>query len=389
MRPLCLAAIPALMLAACNGSGEAIEPANGAAAPTARVNGRPFQVTPVATYEAPWAMTFLPDGNFLVTEKQGRLHFGRAFGVEANGNAVYVEGVPKVDAGGQGGLGDVVIHPDFRNNRLVYLSYVEAGQGDERGAAVGRGKLVYDGSSARLEGFQVIWRQEPKVEGRGHFGHRLAFSPDGYLFITNGEREKFTPAQDQNQTLGKIVRLTDTGGIPSDNPFYDQGRVKAQIWSAGHRNPLGIAFAPDGRLWSHEMGPKNGDEFNLIERGSNYGYPIVSNGNHYDGKDIPDHSTRPEFNAPEITWNGVSPAGLMIYTGTLFPQWRGNAFLGGLSGKTLIRVAMDGNSAREAERWDMGARIREVEQGPEGAIYVLEDERGGSGGRLLRLTPAG
>jgi glucose/arabinose dehydrogenase len=156
----------------------------------------------------------------------------------------------------------------------------------------------------------------------------------------------------------------------------------------GHRNPLGLALAPDGRLWSHEMGPQGGDEFNLVERGSNYGYPIVSNGSHYDGKDIPDHGTRPEFNAPEITWNGVSPAGLMIYTGRLFPQWRGNAFLGGLSGKTLIRVEMSGNGAREAQRWDMGARIREVDQGPDGAIYVLEDERGGSGGRLLKLTPS-
>lgn len=386
MRTLCLAAIPVLILAACGGGGDAVEAADGASgAPAAQSAARPFTVTPVADFDEPWAMTFLPSGDFLITEKQGRLYYGRAFGVPANGNAVYVEGVPKVDAGGQGGLGDVVIHPDFRNNGFVYLSWVEAGPGDTRGAAVGRGKLVYDGSSARLEGFQTIWRQEPKVEGRGHFGHRLAFSPDGYLFITNGERQKFTPAQDDNQTLGKIVRLSDAGGIPSDNPFYDQGRVKAQIWSKGHRNPLGIAFDAEGRLWEHEMGPRGGDEFNLIERGRNYGYPIVSDGNHYDGRDIPDHRTRPEFVAPKITWTPViSPAGMIVYSGGMFPQWKGDAFMGALSGEGLVRVDLEGTNARVGDRWDMGERIREVEQGPDGAIYLLED---GSGGRLLRLTP--
>jgi glucose/arabinose dehydrogenase len=233
----------------------------------------------------------------------------------------------------------------------------------------------------------VIWRQTPKVEGRGHYGHRLAFGPDGKLYISNGDRQKFDPAQDMSGTLGKVVRLNDDGSVPRDNPWSSRGGVTAQIWSLGHRNILGLAFDGRGQLWSHEMGPKNGDEFNLIERGSNYGYPIVSNGDHYDGRKIPDHPTRPEFNAPEISWDGVSPAGLMIYSGNLFPQWRGNAFVGGLSGQTLIRVAMNGKTAREAERWDMGARIREVDQGPDGAIYVLEDERNGSGGRLLRITP--
>ncbi len=192
-----------------------------------------------------------------------------------------------------------------------------------------------------------------------------------------------------SQTLGKIVRLRDDGAVPRDNPFASRGGVTAQIWTLGHRNPLGIAFDARGNLWSHEMGPQGGDEFNLIVRGRNYGYPIVSNGNHYEGGDIPDHHTRPELAAPLITWHGVSPAGLMIYSGSLFPQWRGSAYLGGLSGQTLIRVAIDGARAREAERWDMGQRIREVEQGPDGAIYVLEDERRGSGGRLLRLTPGG
>jgi glucose/arabinose dehydrogenase len=253
---------------------------------------------------------------------------------------------------------------------------------------VGRGKLVRTEGSAKLNDFQVIWRQAPKVEGRGHYGHRLAFGPDGKLYISNGDRQKFDPAQDMTGTLGKVVRLNDDGSVPRDNPWASKGGVTAQLWSAGHRNILGLAFDGRGQLWSHEMGPKNGDEFNRIERGSNYGYPLVSNGDHYDGKPIPDHSTRPEFNAPEVTWNGLSPAGLMIYSGSAFPQWRGSAFIGGLSGQALVRVAINGTGARESERWDMGARIREVEQGPDGAIYVLEDTRNGSGGRLLKLSPA-
>lgn len=350
------------------------------AAPNA--GGRPFVATPVAQFAEPWAMTFLPDGRMLVTERAGTLLLVSPDGKRRTA----VGGVPDVDYGGQGGLGDVVAHPDFANNGLVYLSYAEAGPNNMRGGVVGRGKLT----AAGLEGFQVIWRQEPKVTGRGHYGHRIAFSPDGYLFISSGERQKFDPAQDMNANLGKIIRLTDTGGIPSDNPFYDQGRVKAQIWSYGHRNPLGIAFAPDGTLWEHEMGPAGGDEFNRIEKGSNYGYPIVSNGNHYDGRDIPDHSTRPEYNAPEITWNPViSPGGLIIYTGSMFPAWKGNALIAGLSSQTLVRVTIDGTNAREAERFDMGARIREVEQGPDGSVYLLEDERNGAGGRMLKLTPKG
>ena len=301
-----------------------------------------------------------------------------------------VTGIPDVDYGGQGGLGDIVPHPDFARNNIVYLSYAEAGDGDTRGAAVARGRLVLnEADGGRIEGLQVIWRQAPKVTGRGHYGHRIAFGPDDKLYISSGERQKFDPAQDMNASLGKIIRLNDDGSVPADNPWASRGGVTAQLWTIGHRNPLGIAFDGQGRLWEHEMGPEGGDEFNLIERSTNYGYPIVSNGDHYDGKPIPDHATRPEFNAPEVTWTPVvSPAGLIIYSGSLFPQWRGNAFLGGLSGRALVRVAIDGNRAREAERWDMGARIREVEQGPDGAIYLLEDERGGSGGRLLKLTPA-
>ena len=386
---LFVAALPALLIAGCSGSGEGLASGNSSAAgngsATASTPG--FEITPIAKFDEPWAMTFLPDGHFLVTEKRGRLRFERPLGPEADANAIYVEGVPAVDYGGQGGLGDVILHPQFASNGLVYLSWAEAGPNDTRGAAVGRGRLVHDGNSARLEGFTTIWRQTPKVEGRGHYGHRLAFGRDGKLYISNGERQKFDPAQDMNATLGKVVRLNDDGSVPADNPFAGRGGVTAQIWSLGHRNILGLAVDARGQIWSHEMGPKGGDEFNRIERGANYGYPAVSNGTHYDGRDIPDHPTQPQFNAPEISWNELSPAGLMIYSGSLFPQWRGNAFLGGLSGQTLVRVQINGTGAREAERWDMGARIREVEQGPDGAIYVLEDQRGSTGGRLLRLAP--
>lgn len=390
MRRIRNAAFPLLILVGCTGNGDAVAvpgadeaAVQGQRAPASA--GRPFTVETVGQFDQPWAMTFISGDTALITERGGRLLLWRRTGGATA--AASVAGVPQVDAGGQGGLGDVVLHPNFARNRMVYLSWVEAGEGDTRGAVVGRGRLITDGSVPRLEGLQVIWRQAPKVTGRGHFGHRLAFAPDGHLFITNGEREKFDPAQDMAQTLGKIVRLRDDGSIPRDNPWASRGGVARQFWSMGHRNPLGIAFDAQGRLWEHEMGPRGGDEFNIIQRGANYGYPIVSNGNHYDGRDIPDHPTRPAFRAPAVSWNGVSPAGMMIYSGGLFPQWRGSAFLGGLSGQNLIRVALNGTSAREAERWDMGTRIREVEQGPDGAIYLLEDTRRGSGGRMLRLTP--
>lgn len=344
--------------------------------------GRPFTVTPVGTFNEPWAMTFLPGSrSMLVTEKSGRLLLRNE-----NGQVIPVSGVPRVSAAGQGGLGDVVVHPDYGNNSLVYLSYVEAGPNGTKGAVVGRGRLTSGaGGAARLESFEPIWRQAPKVEGNGHFGHRIAFGPDGMMYISSGDRQKFTPAQDLNQNLGKILRVTDTGMIPSDNPYYDQGPVKAQVWTSGHRNPLGIAFDASGRLWQQEMGPKGGDEVNLIVKGRNYGYPIVSNGDHYDGRVIPDHSTRPEFEAPKVSWNPViSPAGLMIYTGDLFPRWKNSAFIGGLSSEALVRVVLNGDRAAKADQFPMGARIREVEQGPDGAIYVLED---GDNARLLRLTP--
>jgi glucose/arabinose dehydrogenase len=244
-----------------------------------------------------------------------------------------------------------------------------------------------DAGGGVLENLAVIWRQAPKVDGRGHYGHRIAFGPDGFLYISSGERQKFTPAQDLQQNLGKIVRLNDDGSVPADNPFADRGGVAAQIWSLGHRNPLGLAFDAQGQLWNVEMGPQGGDELNRVRRGANYGYPIVSNGSHYGGADIPDHDTRPDFAAPAVWWSPViSPSSLTFYDGSEFPDWQGDALIGGLSSTSIVRIefAADGG-AREAARYRMPQRVRAVEQGPDGALWVLED---GRGGRLLRLAKA-
>ena len=345
-----------------------------------------FVSTEFARFAEPWAMTFLPDGRLLVTEKQGKL---KVFDL-ASRQASEISGVPTVAYGGQGGLGDVVLHPQFTSNRLVYLSYAEQGTNDTRGAAVARAVLnLNPGGGGSLSNVQVVWRQVPKVTGEGHYSHRIAFDGSGKLWISSGDRQKFDPAQDMQSNLGKIVRLNADGSIPVDNPFVNQGGVAAQVWSLGHRNVLGLAFDPQGRLWAHEMGPMGGDEINLIERGSNYGWPIVSNGDHYDGTPIPDHPTRPEFNAPEAWWNPViAPAGFIIYTGRMFPYFRGDGFIGGLASQALIRVKLGGAAsppwAREAARYPRGQRIREVEQGPDGAIWLLED---GANARLLKLTP--
>jgi glucose/arabinose dehydrogenase len=287
--------------------------------------------------------------------------------------------------GGQGGLGDVVLHPQFASNRWVYLSHAEAGANGTRGAVVVRYRIDFSGSGANLADRRVIWTQSPKVTGEGHYSHRMAFGPDGMLWITSGDRQKLDPAQDLSSHLGKVIRLRDDGGTPSDNPWADAGGVRAQIWSWGHRNLLGMAFDATGQLWTHEMGPEGGDELNLIEKGSNYGWPLVSNGSHYGGGDIPDHITRPDLNPPETTWRQtIAPAGFVIYSGDVFPQWRGDGLIGGLASQALIRVEFHRDTAREAARYPMGRRIREIEQGPDGAVYMLED---GTGGRLLRLVP--
>lgn len=342
----------------------------------------PFNKQAITSFDEPWAMTFLPDGKMLVTEKSGDLFVVTQTGEKSEP----VQGVPEVDYRGQGGLGDVVLHPDFANNNTVYLSYAEAGENGTRGAAVTRAKLSFDERGlAQLEDAKVVWRQVPKVSGSGHYGHRILFDTDGYMFISSGERQKFDPSQDMQSNMGKIVRLYDDGSVPKDNPFYDQGGVTAQIWSLGHRNPLGMAFDVEGRLWNTEMGPLHGDELNLVKKAANYGYPIVSNGDHYSGEKIPDHDTRPEFTKPAAWWKPtIAPSEVIFYSADLFKAWQGSAFIAGLKPEAIIRIEIDGESAKEVERFDMGQRIREVEQGPDGAIWVLED---GGNANLLKLTP--
>ena len=346
--------------------------------------GKSFTTTEIVKFDSPWAMAFLPDGRLLVTEMAGVLKLFDPKG----GTTGIISGVPAVVHKGQGGLGDIVLHPQYPSNGLVYFSYAEAGDGGV-GAAVARARCVLDEhGGGTLEDVQVIWRQVPKTSGAGHFGHRIAFDRDGKLWISSSERQKFDPAQDMGSNLGKIVRLNDDGSVPADNPFADRGGVAAQVWTLGHRNVLGLAFDSHGQLWADEMGPRGGDELNRIERGANYGYPIVSNGDHYDGRTIPDHDTRPEFRAPVISWTPViSPSSLAFYDGALFPQWKGNAFIGGLSSQSLVRIEFQGATAREAQRFDMGRRIRAVQQGPDGALWLLEDGTNGGRGWLLKLTP--
>ena len=344
-----------------------------------------FILTEVEQFEAPWALEFLPDDRILLSEMRGALKL-----LDSNGSLLGdIFGVPEVSYGGQGGFGDIVLHPDFDENQMLYLSYAEAGSGGVSGAVVARARLELGASSGELHDVEVIWRQTPKVTGQGHFGHRILFGPDGYLWISSGERQKFDPAQDMESNLGKLVRLNHDGSPAANNPFPSQNSVTSEIWSLGHRNPLGIDFDEEGRLWNIEMGPAGGDELNLVRRGANYGYPIVSDGDHYNGNDIPDHITDHTFSPPEIVWSPViSPSSMIFYDGDEFPHWKGNALVSGLSSMALVRIEFDGDSAWEAERFEMGRRIREVAQGPDGAIWLLEDGRDGRGGRgyLLKLT---
>ena len=349
-----------------------------------------FNKEVVAKFNGPWAMAFLPDDRLLVTEKRGKLYLVTQTGKVS----LPISGVPEVVNKGQGGLGDIVLHPNFTQNNLVYLSYVEASGNapNKKGAVVIRAKLQlvssdqgHENTGGSLTEITRIWQQYPKVSGNGHYGHRIAFDKDGFLFISSGERQKFDPAQDMSGNLGEIIRLNDDGSIPQDNPYVDQGGVTAQVWSSGHRNPLGLAFDNQGRLWNSEMGPLHGDELNLVQRGADYGYPTVSNGDHYSRKKIPDHDTRPEFEAPKAWWRPtIAPSGLIFYSAGKFEDWQNSALIPGLKSQAIIRVEITGDKAREVERFDMGRRIREIEQGPAGDLWVLED---GNGGRLLRLSP--
>ena len=341
----------------------------------------PFQLTTVAEFDEPWAMTFLPDGQLLVTEKAGRLLI-----VSQNGDVgKEISGLPIIAYGGQGGLGDIILHPNYADNGWVYISYAEADDGGKFGAVVVRARLEFDAQKQGvLKALEVIWKQRPKVKGKGHYGHRMAFDSDGYLFISSGERQKFAPAQDMTANLGKIVRLHDDGSIPESNPFVKDGGITAEIWSSGHRNPLGLAFDSQGRLWNTEMGPLHGDELNLVKRAKDYGYPTVSNGDHYSGKKIPDHATRTEFEAPKTWWKPtIAPAELIYYSGDMFADWKGSFLIAGLKPKAIIRVSIDDDDAKEVERFNMNARVRELEQSPDGSVWVLED---GTAAKLIRLS---
>ncbi len=360
--------------------GNAQDAATPAAAPAA---GLPFKVTEVADLTAPWAMAFLPDGRMLVTEKAGEMLL-----LSADGKQKRTVATVAVDSAGQGGLMDVVLAPGFARNRQVYFSYSAAGAGG-KGVVLARGVLSGAAGAEQLTGITELFRATPFVDGGGHYSRRIAFAPDGrHLFFTNGERQKFTPAQDPKATLGKVLRLT-LDGKPAGDPGLTAKGFHPAVWSYGHRNLLGIAFDRAGNLWEQEMGPEGGDEVNLILPGRNYGYPKVSNGRNYGAAtdDIPDHAPGDGFEAPKLWWNPViSPGGLLVYTGSMFPEWQGDLFIGGLSSKALVRVDVNGTTATKGDQWPMGTRIRDVDQGPDGAIWVLEDGGRGSNGKVLKLT---
>ncbi|MFL6732272.1 MAG: PQQ-dependent sugar dehydrogenase [Sphingomicrobium sp.] len=373
----------------------------------------PFATTAVTTFDAPWAMDFLPGSSTaIVTEKAGKFWLVDV----TDGRKQLVSGAPQVVAEGQGGLLDVVVSPRFAQDNLVYFTFSEPSQNGGSQLALATAKLVR-GSAPALRQLQVIWHNPTGGTG-GHFGARIAIAPDGNsLFLSAGERQRFTPAQDPGLPMGKILHLTLDGKPAAGGPFAGRtgassvrvtdppedsvearkssGRTMtwpgpnltpAETWTSGHRNPLGLAFAPDGRLWEIEMGPRGGDELNLILPGRNYGYPHVSNGDNYNGVPIPDHHTGDGFEAPKVWWNPViSPGGLLIYSGAMFPQWKGDALIPALSGQALVHVRIRADKASKADRWNMGHRIRAVDQGPRGEVYLLED---GPGARLLRLTPA-
>ena len=374
----------ALALASCGASA----PGDNAAGAPTKTSTLPFTITDIAVFDQPWALTPDPQSDRLfVTERAGRIRI-----VLANGTLGTVSGVPAVDFGGQGGFGDFVFLPSPRSSpatgpQTVFLSWVEAGPSNTRGAVVGKAQLVCaQPANCALEGLSVIWRQAPKVTGRGHFSLRIAVAPDGAsLFIASGERQKFTPAQDPTVNLGKIVHL-DLGGKPiAGGPFASRGGASDEVWTQGHRNILGLVFDASGRLWDLEHGPRGGDELNLVKRGQNYGWPVVSNGDNYDGTPIPRHAARPDFAPPAISWNPVIAPGNFIFVGSpQFPAWRGNALIAGLGSEGLVRVAIRGETASEEARYPLGRRIRAIAQARDGSIYVVED---GANARLRKLVP--
>jgi glucose/arabinose dehydrogenase len=373
----------------------------------------PFTMTSVATFSLPWRLAFLPDGRMLVTEKVGPVWL-----VTQKGEKTPVDNVPAVLYQGQGGMLGVFVSPKYATDRSVYLTYSEPGtEPRSSGLALARAQLATSTGKASLENLQVLWRDLPKGQG-GQFGAQIAFSPDGqYLFLAVGDRQRMTPSQDPNTEVGKILRLTLDGKPAPGNPnagksgaatrpliapprdteaaktaavvstYTVEGAntAPAATWSSGHRTPYGLAFAPDGRLWEVEHGPRGGDELNLIEPGKNYGWPLVSYSVNYNGTPIPSPDTRSDLTKPVIYWTPViAPGSLTFYNGNMFPQWKGSALIGGMGSQTLNRVIVEGATAKPAERWRVGHRLRDVEVGPDGALWMLEDANPGG---LFRVTP--
>jgi len=376
----------------------------------------PFTLTQVATFNLPWRIAVLPDGRMLVTEKPGAVWL-----VTPQGAKTPVGKVPAVLHQGQGGLLGIFTSPKYATDHRVYLTYAEPGEYGS-GLALARAKLEIGASAASLEGLEVLWRQLPTGKG-GQFGAQIAFSPDGqYLFLTVGDRQRFTPAQDPNQELGKVLRLTLDGKPAPGNPMAgkvgassvtlidpprDTEAAKtapvvstynypgpnlslAETWSTGHRTPYGLAFGPDGRLWEVEHGPRGGDELNLIEPGKNYGWPLVSYAANYNGVPIPSPDTRPDLAKPVLYWTPViAPGNIMFYSGAMFPQWKGSALIGGMGTTTINRITFDGKGgATAAERWKVGKRVRDIEQAPDGALWIIEDANPGGLYRVTRKAPA-
>jgi glucose/arabinose dehydrogenase len=375
----------------------------------------PFTMTQVATFKLPWRLAFLPDGRMIITEKVGPVWL-----VTQQGEKTPIENVPAVLYQGQGGMLGVFLSPHYATDHNIYLTYAEPGdEPGTSGLALARAKLTIGESTASLDGLQVLWRDMPKGRG-GQFGAQIAFSPDAqYLFLTVGDRQRMTPAQDPNTFVGKILRLTLDGkpaagnpmagktgesSLPLINPPRDTEAAKtapvistytiegpnlapSATWTSGHRTPYGLAFAPDGRLWEVEHGPRGGDELNLIEPGKNYGWPLVSYATNYNGVPIPSPDTRTDLAKPVIYWTPIiAPGNLIFYNGAMFPQWRGSALMSGIATQSLNRITFDGKGgATPAERWMVGHRIRDVEVGPDGALWLLEDSNTGG---LFRLTPA-
>lgn len=343
----------------------------------------PLRVVEVATgLQTPWSLAFLPDGRMLVTERPGRMRVVASDGALSEP----LQGVPKVHAQGQGGLLDVVLGPDFARDRRIYFSYAEPNAGGAR-TAVARAVLNMAGTG--LESVEVIFRQSDDPPGGHHFGSRLVFGRDGTLFVTLGDRYAYRErAQGLDTHLGKIVRINADGGVPHDNPFAGRAGVLPNIWSYGHRNVQGAALHPEsGVLWTHEHGPQGGDEVNVGVAGANYGWPVITYGREYvTGLPIGEGTTRADVVAPLHYWiPSIAPSGMAFYTGSAFPHWQGNLFAGALRGQVLVRLVLDGERVVGEERLlgELGSRIRDVRQGPDGLLYLLDE----SHGRILRLEP--